>query len=48
MTAVRRMIKEMAPTISRAELNFVASVIVQAMIGYERLDRSLGTTTLRK
>lgn len=38
MTAVRRMIKEMAPTISEGRVELLASVIVQAMIGYERLD----------
>ncbi len=38
MNAVRRMIKEAAPTFSEGRVEVLTSIIVQAMIGYERLD----------
>jgi len=38
MNAVRRMIKEAAPTFSEGRVEILTSLIVQAMIGYDRLD----------
>jgi len=38
MNAVRRMIKEAAPTFSEGRVEVLTSLIVQAMIGYDRLD----------
>ncbi len=38
MNAVRRMIKEAAPTFSEGRVEILTNIIVQGMIGYERLD----------
>jgi len=38
MNAVRRMIKEAAPTFSEGRVEILTNLIVQGMIGYERLD----------
>ncbi|WP_457752480.1 CpaF family protein [Thermococcus sp.] len=38
MNAVRRMVKEAAPTFSEGRVEVLTSLIVQAMIGYDRLD----------
>jgi len=38
MNAVRRMIKEAAPTFSEGRVEVLTSLIVQTMIGYDRLD----------
>ncbi|MCD6372058.1 MAG: CpaF family protein [Thermococcus sp.] len=38
MNAVRRMIKEAAPTFSEGRIEILTSLIVQAMIGYDKLD----------